>query len=94
MISPEAQRKHQLQEDLKRQMAESERRKKASRERKAAPEEYFPFGKPGAGAPYRDQHGHIISNRPPHFNENDPAFLRTSEYYKTLSHREEQNGPP
>ena len=27
-------------------------------------EEYFPFGRPGGGAPYRDEHGQIISKRP------------------------------
>jgi hypothetical protein len=68
-------------------MEERERKKKLSREQKVSQSaDYFPFGRPGAGAPYRDQAGNIISRRPPHYNENDPNFLRASEVYVELAH--------
>ena len=62
MITASQQRKRQYQEDLKQQMAARTNRKKESRDRKAnETEEYFPFGKAGAGAPYRDNEGNIIA---------------------------------
>ncbi|CAG9325315.1 unnamed protein product [Blepharisma stoltei] len=38
-------------------------------------EEYFPFGRPGAGAPMRDSQGRIVTKRPAGFtnNKGDPA---------------------
>jgi len=66
--------KKQYQEELRRQMEEQKHRK--SKEKSASPEQaYFPFGKPGAGAPYRDRTGNIVAVRPPHYNENDPRYM-------------------
>lgn len=66
--------KKQYQEDLRRQAEEQKLRK--SKEKSVSPEPaYFPFGKPGAGAPYRDPSGKIVAVRPPHYNENDPRFV-------------------
>lgn len=61
--------------ELKRQIEERESSKRMQKVQEKA-EEYFPFGKPGAGAPNRDQSGRIIAARPPRFNENDPNFNR------------------
>ena len=66
-------KKKMYNEELKRQIQERENSKKYSKNQEKA-EEYFPFGKPGAGAPYRDSSGRIIATRPPKFNENDPNF--------------------
>lgn len=44
--------------------------------------DYFPFGKPGAGAPFRDPSGNIIAVRPPKYNENDPKFMNPNDFYK------------
>ncbi|CAG9333500.1 unnamed protein product [Blepharisma stoltei] len=35
-------------------------------------EEYFPFGKPGAGAPNRDENGNIVTKRPGNFMNSQP----------------------
>ena len=61
--------------ELKRQIEERESSKRMQKAHEKV-EEYFPFGKPGAGAPNRDQSGRIIAARPPRFNENDPNFNR------------------
>lgn len=52
--------------------------------RNSGPGDYFPFGKPGAGAPFRDPQGNVIAVRPPKYNENDPKFSSPNEFYKKL----------
>ena len=77
---------HQIEEEkrriynieLKRQIEEREANKRMNRMQEKV-EEYFPFGKPGAGAPFRDHSGKIIAARPPRFNENDPNFNRIAQ---------------
>ncbi|OMJ92486.1 hypothetical protein SteCoe_4721 [Stentor coeruleus] len=69
----EEEKKRQYNQELKRQIEEREANKRNIRQQDRA-EEYFPFGRPGAGAPFRDQSGKIIAARPPKFNENDPNF--------------------
>ena len=64
--------------ELKRQIEEKEANKRMVKIQDR-PEEYFPFGKPGAGAPFRDQTGKIIAARPPRFNENDQNFNRKTQ---------------
>ena len=65
--------------ELKRQIDERENNKKNQRQPDRV-EEYFPFGRPGAGAPNRDSSGRIIAARPPKFNENDPNFNKPGVY--------------
>ena len=77
---------HQIEEEkrriynieLKRQIEEKESNKRMNKMQEKV-EEYFPFGKPGAGAPFRDPSGKIIAARPPRFNENDPNFNRIAQ---------------
>ena len=59
---------------------------KKNEKRKSIPidKDYFPFGKPGAGAPFRDNQGNVIAVRPPKYNENDPKFLSPNEFYRKL----------
>ncbi|CAG9328189.1 unnamed protein product [Blepharisma stoltei] len=82
----EIDRKKQYQMELQRQMQERETQKKRNRggggDEKQA--DYFPFGKPGAGAPFRDSSGNIIAVRPPKYNENDPKFLKPVDFYTKL----------
>lgn len=59
--------------------------------KKSESTEYFPFGKPGAGAPYRDVSGKIIAQRPKHYNENDPNYMRSSQIYEELTYQAEDN---
>lgn len=63
--------------ELKRQIEERQSNLRMQKNQEKV-EEYFPFGKPGAGAPYRDQSGRIIAARPPRFNENDPNFNKAN----------------
>ena len=60
------------------------KKKNINEKRKSITEEYFPFGKPGAGAPFRDNSGNIIAVRPPKYNENDPNFMSPNQFYKKL----------
>jgi hypothetical protein len=61
------------------QQIEEKKKKKGSI---SVQQDYFPFGKPGAGAPFRDSQGNIIAARPPKYNENDPKFLSPNEFYR------------
>lgn len=79
----ETDKKKQYQMELQRQIQDREMDKKRKQaEEKSA--DYFPFGKPGAGAPFRDASGNIIAARPPKYNENDPKFLNPVEFYNKL----------
>ena len=60
--------------ELKKQIGEKAINNKRNQRQIEKVEEYFPFGKPGAGAPFRDYSGRIIATRPPKLNENDPNF--------------------
>jgi hypothetical protein len=71
----EEERRRMYNLELKRQIEEKEASKRNYRAQEKV-EEYFPFGKPGAGAPFRDQSGKIIAARPPRFDPNDPNFNR------------------
>lgn len=91
--------------ELKRQIEERESNKRNHRQQEKA-EEYFPFGKPGAGAPNRDSSGRIIAARPPKFNENDPNFNKPAyrspqlplrpqqDYYENAPQYPPQYAPP
>ncbi|OMJ90667.1 hypothetical protein SteCoe_6947 [Stentor coeruleus] len=67
--------------ELQQQMLNNKARKA---KRNSGPGDYFPFGKPGAGAPFRDPQGNVIAVRPPKYNENDPKFSSPNNFYKKL----------
>ena len=56
--------KEQWLNDLAIQAMEQRQRKKSEkmRQKQTSPEEYFPFGRPGGGAPIRSQSGQLLTN--------------------------------
>ena len=80
--SDESLRKKAYALELQQQMLE---KRETKIKRNSGQGDYFPFGKPGAGAPFRDTSGNIIAVRPPKYNENDPKFLSPNDFYKKSS---------
>ena len=85
------QEKEQYKRELQKQMEEQKAMKKQSPQQQ---EEYFPFGKPGAGAPFRDSSGNIIAARPPRFNENDPRWFNPGKYYNKAAEAQKEAPKP
>lgn len=59
---------YQAENDPNRQISETKTKK--TEKTQESFEEYFPFGRPGAGAPVRDSQGHIVTRRAAGFTNN------------------------
>ena len=79
----EAEQKRQYQWELSQQIREKEMRRKRELEESREDqreESFFKFGRPGAGAPFRDAQGHIVCTRSKKFVDSDPRFLAPQTY--------------